>query len=98
MYKNNIKTISITMDNTSVLKLLDSKLAEVLLIVLKQVNPTTYQWMSSKGNRKSIEHKLNMSYPTVSRYILMLRDKDILLQGEYAARGEYILNKKIIKL
>jgi predicted HTH transcriptional regulator len=98
MYRQKPKTITITMDNNSLLKLLDSNLANFLLIVIKQTNKLDYKWYSTKSNRSQLQNKLELSSPTISRYIATLKAKDILIQGEFSARGEYILNKKIITL
>ena len=98
MYRQKQKTITITMDNNSLLKLLDSNLANFLLIVIKQTNKADYRWYSTKSNRNELKNRLEMSSPSVSRYIATLKEKEILTQSEYFARGEYMLNRKIITL
>lgn len=96
--KKKPKTMSITLDNDSILKLLDSTLAEFLLIVIRQTNKSNYKWYSTKGNRSELMARLELSPPTVSRYIAKLKTKNILQHSEYSARGEYRLNSKIITL
>lgn len=96
--KKKLKTMSVTLDNTSILKLLDSTLAEFLLIVIKQTNSSDYKWYSTKSNRSELTTKLSLSPPTISRYIANLKSKGILLQGEHASRGEYRLNNNLIIL
>ena len=93
MYKYSSKKIMITIDSTSILNLLDSKLAECLLLIIKQTNKNTYTWYSTKGNRNEISSKLEISPATVNRYIIILKNKNILRFGDYSARGEYKLNK-----
>lgn len=83
------------MDKFSILNLLDDNLGKVLSIILKQVNPITYEWQSTKINRLKITTKLSISPATLSRYLTKLSDKKILIKLE--EKGSYILNSSLIK-
>jgi len=82
----------------SLLNLLDSKLAETLRVILTQTNSDTYRWHSTTSNRTEISNRCGISPPSVNRYINKLKEKTILNKPDGFARGEYMINRKIIEL
>lgn len=81
-------------DNNSILRLLESKLAVVLEIIIEQ----SYEdglWISSDETKKAICEKLQISAPTYFRYIKSLTDKSILLVQP--GKGIYKLNSQLIR-
>ena len=82
-------------NKSAILRLLDSKIAQVLDIIIEQAHEDG-TWISSKSNRNYIELKTDISPPTLFRYIGHLAKKDILLSQ--TGRGEYKLNRDLIQL
>lgn len=84
------------MDKDSLLNLIDSPLAEVLVRIISEADSRSYKWYSTKQSRGAISNKTGQSPPTVSRNIAKLVDKGILTKGD--ARGLYIINHHYITL
>ncbi len=89
------KQIKIRMDKLSILNLLGDSLGKTLSIILNQVNPNSYLWYSTKANRQVIINKLDISPATLSRYLIKLNDKRILIKSD-SGKGTYILNSSVI--
>lgn len=82
-------------DRSSILKLLDSKLANVLEIIVEQAYEDGL-WISSEESKKAICLKLQISNPTYFRYIKDLAKKGILVVQ--SGKGVYKLNSELIKI
>lgn len=82
-------------DRNGILRLLDSKLANVLEIILTQAYEDGL-WISSEESKKTICMKLDISAPTYFRYIKSLTEKNVLVVQ--SGKGVYKLNSELVKL
>lgn len=82
-------------NKNTLLRLLDSKLAYALDIIIEQAHEDG-TWVSSQEERSYIESKIGVSPPTFFRYINQLVNKSILLPQP--GRGVYRLNRDMIQI
>jgi hypothetical protein len=80
-------------DSSSLLRLLDSKLAIVMETIIEQAHDNGI-WVSSEEVRGKMCVDLDISPPTYFRYVKTLVDKGVLLQQN--GRGIYKINPRMI--
>ena len=82
-------------NKNTLLRLLDSKLAHALDIIIEQAHEDG-TWISSLEERDFIQKRIGISPPTFFRYINQLVNKSILLPQP--GRGVYRLNRDLIQI
>jgi predicted HTH transcriptional regulator len=84
-------------NRSALLRLLDSKLAFVLNVIIENAQDDG-TWISSQQARDQICHRASISSPTMFRYIKLLVSKDILLREGSQDRGCYKLNPQMLEM
>lgn len=80
----------------TLLRLLDSKMAQMLDIIIDQAHEDG-SWVSSREAKDAVVKRVGISPPTFFRYLKSLSEKGILVSLPARGRGVYKLNPDMIR-
>jgi predicted transcriptional regulator len=76
----------------------ESKAMAVLKHMIRQCDIDRQRWYNTKGYRDEIRQRVNVSEPTLNKYIRRMSEAGLLLKLPEFGRGVYKINPLYIKL